>query len=611
MAKKPQPHELTPEQKAAQLKPREHQLGGAEVHMGDESIIGWESTLNEAPVSADASSPTTGQEPSHLSSHTIDERQSESRLPVSGLKKALESQANHPVPPSSELSRPAGRLVDQPLVSDHDTTAFYGSVSADPKTAEVSPLSWRADATDSQPSGDIPSAISGTLSPQAQPAHDEQSPPTDFQLQGVVQGEVTEDQGVDAYGALTVTGHPSSDLQWYVASRQGVFGTLDIDQQGQWHYQLENSSSKVQALVAGQSMAESFVVLVADNTGVTHMTQLQIRVNGSNDLPVMAVVTPLDAHEGGLAVHGQLSATDLDAGEQLMFSAAHPVAGFVLHDDGQYVFDPSSPVYDHLKSGEQQILDIPVAVIDRQGAQDTRILRIILTGSNDVPALQVEVRSAQEDVPPLHGQLLGTDPDRGDTLVYSTTLLVPGFSLHTDGSYSFDPSHASYQHLAAGQIRDVVIPITVTDSVGASSTQSLTIKLSGSNDGATIAGVSSGSTSEDNNQAVNGQLTISDMDDGEAFFVAQSGVVGTYGTFTINEQGQWRYQLDNRQTDVQSLKTGDQVTDSFTVTSADGTTHTISVTINGSNDAPTVAQALTTTTATEDAAFSFGVPAGT
>ncbi|MFQ1771309.1 VCBS domain-containing protein [Aeromonas veronii] len=612
MAKKPQPHELTPEQKAAQLKPREHQLGGAEVHTGDEIIIGWESTLNEAPVSAEASSLTTGQEPSHLSSHTIDDRQSESRLPVSGLKSVLESHAHHPVPPSSELSRPAGRLVDQPLVSGHDTTAFYGSVSADPKTAEVSPLSWQADATDSQPSGDIPSAISGTLSPQVLAAHDEQSPPTYFQLQGVVQGEVTEDQGVDAYGALTVTGHPSSDLLWYVASRQGVFGTLDIDQQGQWHYQLENSSSKVQALVTGQSMAESFVVLVADSTGVTHMTQLQIRVNGSNDLPVMAVVTPLDTHEGGIAVHGQLSATDLDAGDQLIFSAAHPVAGFVLHDDGQYVFDPSSPVYDHLKSGEQQILDIPVAVTDRQGAQDTRILRIILTGSNDLPALQiVEVRSAQEDVPPLHGQLLGTDPDRGDTLVYSTTLLVSGFSLHTDGSYSFDPSHASYQHLAAGQTRDVVIPITVTDSVGASSTQNLTIKLTGSNDGATIAGVSSGSTSEDNTQAVTGQLTITDMDDGEAYFVAQSGVVGTYGTFTMNEQGQWRYQLDNRKPDVQSLKTGDQVTDSFTVHSADGTEHTVTVTITGTNDAPTVAHALTTTTAAEDVAFSFGIPKDT
>ncbi|PKQ80869.1 hypothetical protein AOX56_11610 [Aeromonas sobria] len=408
-------------------------------------------------------------------------------------------------------------------------------------------------------------------------------------MQGVVLGEVTEDLGVDAYGALTVTGHPSSDLQWYVASRQGVFGTLDIDQQGQWHYQLENSSSKVQSLVAGQSMAESFVVLVADHFGVTHMTRLQIRVNGSNDLPVMAVVTPLDTHEGGLAVHGQLIATDLDAGDQLIFSAAHPVAGFVLHDDGQYVFDPSSPVYDHLKSGEQQILDIPVAVTDRLGAQDTRILRIILTGSNDVPALQAEVRSAQENMPPLHGQLIGTDPDRGDTLVYSTTLLVPGFSLHTDGSYGFDPGHASYQHLAAGQTRDVVIPITVTDSVGASSTQNLTIKLTGSNDGATIAGVSSGSTSEDNTQAVTGQLTITDMDDGEAYFVAQSGVVGTYGSFTMNEQGQWRYQLDNRKPDVQSLKTGDQVTDSFTVTSADGTTQQVTVTVTGKDDGAVIA----------------------
>ncbi|MEV3842221.1 hypothetical protein, partial [Aeromonas veronii] len=166
MAKKPQPHELTPEQKAAQMKPREHQLGGGEVHTGDESIIGWESALNEVPVSAEQPLQTTGLEPSHLSSHVIDERQSESMLPVPDLKNALESQTHHPVPHSSEFSHTAGRLVDQPLVSGHDTTVFYGSVSADPKTAEVSPLSWQADATDSQPPGDIPSAISRTLSPQ-------------------------------------------------------------------------------------------------------------------------------------------------------------------------------------------------------------------------------------------------------------------------------------------------------------------------------------------------------------------------------------------------------------------------------------------------------------
>ncbi|HEH9431406.1 TPA: VCBS domain-containing protein, partial [Aeromonas sobria] len=445
------------------------------------------------------------------------------------------------------------------------------------------------DAADNQPSGDIPSAISRTLSPQVLAAHDEQSPPTDFQLQGVVLGEVTEDLGVDAYGTLTVTGHPSSDLQWYVASRQGVFGTLDIDQQGQWHYQLENSISKVQALVAGQSMAESFVVLVADHSGVTHMTRLQIRVNGSNDLPVMAVVTPLDTREGGLAVHGQLIATDLDAGDQLIFSAAHPVTGFVLHDDGQYVFDPSSPVYDHLKSGEQQILDIPVAVTDRLGAQDIRILRIILTGSNDVPALQAEVRSAQENMPPLHGQLIGTDPDRGDTLVYSTTLLVPGFSLHTDGSYGFDPGQASYQHLAAGQTWDVVIPITVTDSVGASSTQNLTIKLTGSNDGAIIGGVSAGTASEDSAQLTTGQLSVADVDDGEALFVAQSGTAGTYGHFRLDENGQWSYQLDNSKPEVQALKTGDSVTDRFTVTSADGTTQLVTVTVTGKNDGAVIA----------------------
>ncbi|NSM23047.1 hypothetical protein HT094_01125 [Shewanella sp. ZOR0012] len=128
----------------------------------------------------------------------------------------------------------------------------------------------------------------------------------------------------------------------------------------------------------------------------------------------------------------------------------------------------------------------------------------------------------------------------------------------------------------------------MTDSAGATSTQNLTLNLTGSNDGAVIGGDISAATTEDSTQATRGRLTITDADDGEAHFVAQSNTAGTYGSFTLLDNGQWSYQLDNSKHEVQALKDGQQVTDTFTVTSADGGLHQVTVTITGKNDAAVI-----------------------
>ncbi|MDR7028491.1 T1SS-143 repeat domain-containing protein [Rhizobium rosettiformans] len=83
-----------------------------------------------------------------------------------------------------------------------------------------------------------------------------------------------------------------------------------------------------------------------------------------------------------------------------------------------------------------------------------------------------------------------------------------------------------------------------------------------------------------------GQLTINDPDAGEAAFVVQDNIDGTYGHFSIDADGTWTYVLDNGSSATQALAEGQVETDSFTVTSVDGTTHTVNVTVNGTNDAP-------------------------
>ncbi|MDI5862138.1 VCBS domain-containing protein, partial [Shewanella xiamenensis] len=82
--------------------------------------------------------------------------------------------------------------------------------------------------------------------------------------------------------------------------------------------------------------------------------------------------------------------------------------------------------------------------------------------------------------------------------------------------------NAAYQHLAAGQTETLTIPVSVTDSTGATSTANLTITLTGSNDGAVISGTDAGSVTEDTQLTTQGQLTVTDIDDQESAFTAQA-----------------------------------------------------------------------------------------
>ncbi|MFY3312028.1 VCBS domain-containing protein, partial [Achromobacter ruhlandii] len=76
-----------------------------------------------------------------------------------------------------------------------------------------------------------------------------------------------------------------------------------------------------------------------------------------------------------------------------------------------------------------------------------------------------------------------------------------------------------------------------------------------------------------------------DKDAGEASFNAQTDAQGAHGSFSIDANGNWTYTLDNTDPKVQALAVGEKLTETFTVTAADGTQSTVTVTINGTNDA--------------------------
>ena len=102
---------------------------------------------------------------------------------------------------------------------------------------------------------------------------------------------------------------------------------------------------------------------------------------------------------------------------------------------------------------------------------------------------------------------------------------------------------------------------------------------------ATIGGDAAGTVQEDVTLSVTKNLTISDPDPGQAAFTP-SNQVGTYGSLSINAAGQWTYTLNNAAPNVQALNTTDTKHDLFVVSSVDGTTKSIDVSVKGLNDAP-------------------------
>ncbi|WP_037431729.1 VCBS domain-containing protein, partial [Shewanella sp. POL2] len=291
--------------------------------------------------------------------------------------------------------------------------------------------------------------------------------------------------------------------------------------------------------------------------------------NGHDDGAVIAgvdsgaVTEDANLTAGQLETHGQLIISAPDAGQD-HFTAQTNVAGsygtFSLDADGQwrYSADNSQSAIQQLKTGETLTDSFTVTSADGTNHAVT----VTLTGSNDAPVLTAQSQSVSEDGAKLTGQMVVTDVDTGDTLSFSLANGVDGFTLNTDGSYSFDPASAAYQHLAQGQTETLTIPITVTDSTGATSTANLTITLTGTNDGATISGVDTGRVIEDQNVDAqgllhaSGQLQIQDADAGQSNFVAQSGVATQYGHFSIDAQGVWSYTVDNNKPEVQALKPG-------------------------------------------------------
>ncbi|WP_155724406.1 VCBS domain-containing protein, partial [Vibrio natriegens] len=415
-------------------------------------------------------------------------------------------------------------------------------------------------------------------------------------------------------GQLTVQDVDSGEAAFTpitdVTSDSG-YGHFSLSADGQWQYHADNNQPAIQQLAAGEPLTDSIIVTSVDGTPHT----ISVTIEGTNDAPIVA--------------HSVVN-QQIDEDSALQFTLPSDTFGDIDHGDNLTLSTGSLPTWLHFDAStgtfsgtptNSDVGSVPISVTatDSQGASVTTQFNLTVNNTNDAPVMTpIASVSVDEDGQKASGQLIATDPDTGDTLSYSIANPVSGLTFKPDGSWVFDPTDAAYQSLPAAQSQTLTIPVTVTDAAGATDVQNLVITVNGTNDGAVISGAGAqlkedSAVSTLGDLEASGQLTVQDVDSGEAAFTPITDVISDsgYGHFSLSADGQWQYHADNNQPDIQQLAAGEPLTDSITVTSVDGTPHTISVTIEGTNDAPIVAHSVVNQQINEDSAFSFTVPSDT
>ena len=278
--------------------------------------------------------------------------------------------------------------------------------------------------------------------------------------------------------------------------------------------------------------------------------------------------------------------SDVDASDTLCIVAVSNSAlgaTVSINGDGDIVYNPAGAL-DYLAEGETVTDSFTYTVDDGHGGSDTATVTLTVHGINDAAVIGGDFSinlDETDDLVTHFGQFTVSDPDTGeDAFVAQVTSETHGdFTLLSDGHWAYTTA-LPFDELNVGDTVSDSFTIETLDGT----TQTVTITLNGTNDAAFIGGDLSGSVNEtDTPVTITGTLTATDVDNDDNSFIAQTGVAGTYGAFSIGTDGNWTFTASSA---FDELAAGDSHSESFAVQSVDGTMASVTVTINGTNDAP-------------------------
>ncbi|NTJ09084.1 T1SS-143 repeat domain-containing protein [Rhizobium lusitanum] len=445
---------------------------------------------------------------------------------------------------------------------------------------------------------------------------------------------------VDDTAHNTATGHvtgadvDSPSIKWSLVagngqtgnvdgSVTGAYGTLSVDQNGNWTYHLDQS--KADPLTASSHPQESFTVQLSDGQGGITTQTVVVTVNGTNDAPTIALVGNDSAAgsvtEAGIGVandiahnttSGHLTGSDIDS-PSLTWSVAAgsgqtgnldgSVTGtygtLSISSNGIWTYHLDQSKADSLSASSHPQESFTVQLSDGQGGITTQTVVVTVNGTNDAPTIKLigndsaigsvteagvnvandtahntatgHVTGADVDSPSINWSLVAGNGQTGN-IDGSVTGAYGTLSVDQNGNWTYHLDQSKANPLTASSHPQENFTVQLSDGQGGITTQTVVVTVNGTNDAASISGTASGSVTENGQLTATGVLNVADVDYGENHFQTPSSLNGTYGTFTFNATtGVWGYALNNSAANVQALNAGQTVTDKLTVASVDGT----------------------------------------
>ncbi|WP_337999970.1 VCBS domain-containing protein [Aeromonas hydrophila] len=319
-------------------------------------------------------------------------------------------------------------------------------------------------------------------------------------------GAVTEDESTPLLtetGTLSVTDVDGADEAKFLAGNgtpsAGALGSLTIDADGNWTYNVANGD--VQYLGEGETKVETFTVASVD--GTTHT--VTITITGVNDSAVIGgtdsgAVTE-DETKPTLTETGTLSVTDVDGADEAKFLAGNgtPSAGALgslsITEGGAWSYNVDNSKVQYLGEGETKVETFVVKSVD--GTEHT--VTITITGVNDAAVITGSDTGAvtEDESTPLlteTGTLSVTDVDGADEAKFqagngvASTGALGSLTITEGGTWTYNVDNSKVQYLGEGETKVETFVVKSVDGTE----HTVTITITGVNDGAVVAGMTWG-----------------------------------------------------------------------------------------------------------------------
>ncbi|QDV52002.1 beta strand repeat-containing protein [Gimesia fumaroli] len=396
--------------------------------------------------------------------------------------------------------------------------------------------------------------------------------------------------------------------------------------------QLDIDPSAYNYLAFGESAVITYSYNVIDGEGGVVAQTATITITGVNDSPAVsaAVSTMATEDDADFSLDLLTNASDPDTTDMLNVSSLMLTGG----DDGgvtvngnQLDIDPSA--YNYLAFGESAVITYSYNVIDGEGGVVAQTATITITGVNDPPVAQADAFDVNKDfvfngsVFADNGSGADSDPDASDTFMVSEVensamnvnaqivLSTWGalLTLNDDGTFNYDPN-GMFSHLSGTATETDTFTYQISDGDGGFDTATVTLTIS-ANQLPIANSDNAGSTGEDtplNGINVLGNDSDPDGDDNNLFVSGLPSMTSAGGAMLALNGNLINYDPTGA---FDYLAVGEMTTDTFTYTIQDERggedTGTVTVTIIGANDGPTVSAAVTSMVTEDDANYSLNL----